>query len=104
MRILYRKLVRQVLEEVPLARGSDDLLFCEVIRRLGTNLDSELESSVVEAFSSGIGVNYDSVRRSRQRVQELYPELKPPERITALREDREEQIITELYEEEHHNG
>ena len=104
MKALYKTLVRQVLEEIPSARGSDDILFAEILRRCDTTLSPYQKQCVIDAFSNGCGVNYDSIRRSRQRVQELHPELKPPERITALRVRREGQIKSELYEEEHNNG
>jgi len=104
MRMLYNSRVKSILEEVPSARGSDDVLFAEYLRRYDTSLSSSERDVIIRSFKDWSGVNYDTLRRSRQRVQELHPELKPPDRITSFREERKDQIISELYEGEHHNG
>lgn len=98
MSILYKRLVRQILEENPSARASDDVLFAEVLKRIGTSLSPSAERAVIEAFSGGLGgIKYDSVRRSRQKIQEAFPGLQPPDGVISRRKRRSEQIVTELY-------
>ena len=66
--------VRGILERCPEARDSDDLLYCKIINIYGAGT-----MDVLEFFrrrkSMGIP-SFETVRRSRQKVQEEHPELK----------------------------
>ena len=90
-------LIRSILEENPAARSSDNILFAEVLKSVNTSLSPNVERAVIQALYEGFGgVNFDSVRRSRQKIQQLNPDLQPPERIRARRKARQAEIETEL--------
>lgn len=90
-------IVREILEENPKARESDNILFAEVLSRRPTSLSPEIERAVIKAFFDGVGgINYDSVRRSRQKLQQLNPELQPSESVQERRKAREAEIKDEL--------
>lgn len=71
---ITKKIVRGILERCPEARDSDDLLYCKIINIYGAGT-----MDVLEFFrrrkSMGIP-SFETVRRSRQKVQEEHPELK----------------------------
>lgn len=83
-------LVKQILEEEPITRNSDDELYVSVCKRI--NKDSV--SMPFYLFMQNRGKNglppFESVRRSRQKVQEIYPELKANEEVEIWRNLNEE--------------
>lgn len=66
--------VEEILETKPRTRDDDDLLYLEIIRRAGlsgVSVDHFLQNR------SAMGIPpFESVRRSRQKVQAEHPELK----------------------------
>lgn len=88
-RTVYDK-VKEILEESPKTRDSDKALIWEYWRKEG------LTSSVdgVEMIMKGSFLkskSTESIRRSRQRIQESYPHLKPSEQVQRYREVKEDQ-------------
>ena len=68
-------IVKQVLEEVPATRNSDDLLYIKVCSRINPNA---LRSPFSEVLCKRKELNlppFESVRRSRQKLQADFPEL-----------------------------
>ena len=87
-----KKMVEKLLKENLILRGDDDLLFCEICRQIKPETQS---MSVCEFFlmRKKMGLpSFESVRRSRQKVQEEHPELKPCERVQESRKRQEEKF------------
>lgn len=97
MKILCKEIVRKILEEVPEARGNDNILFSEFVKGYCPEIAPELIAPVAIAFSEWKGFSFESLRRSRQKIQQEHPELKPDARIVKNRELLQERILTELY-------
>ena len=87
-----KEMVEKLLKENLILRGDDDLLFCEICRQIKPETQS---MSVCEFFlmRKKMGLpSFESVRRSRQKVQEEHPELKPCERVQESRKRQEEKF------------
>ena len=87
-----KKMVEKLLKENLILRGDDDLLFCEICRQIKP--ETQL-MSVCEFFlmRKKMGLpSFESVRRSRQKVQEEHPELKLCERVQESRKRQEEKF------------
>lgn len=79
------ELVKAVLREYPQARNSDDFLYCKVCELLN-NRSVSLPFSTVMLDRKRLGLPaMESVRRSRQKMQALYPELKGNSDVEAGR-------------------
>ncbi len=81
--------VKQVLIDDERARGDDFYLYGQVMSRI----DSTFESMSAKFFFNNAKelkyVPFESVRRSRQKIQAEYDILKPNENITNAREANE---------------
>lgn len=83
-------LVKSILEECPEARNNDDVLYLLVCRR--TN-DICVNLPFWKVLLNRKAYNlpaFESVRRSRQRLQAAYPELAGDENVDAQRMLNEE--------------
>ena len=88
------KVVKQVLIEEPATRGSDSFLYLRVLHKLlGQVPDINIEAflSLMEYFNYP---PFESVRRSRQKIQAKHPELKPDEETIKARQAQQ----SEYYE------
>lgn len=75
-------IVRQVLKEEPQTRNSDTSLYLAVCRRINPDACMMSFSSVFE-HRKELGIpNMETVRRSRQHLQEKYEELRACEAVT----------------------
>lgn len=95
-----KDLVEKLLTENEVLRGDDDLLYLEVLRaehpywdngRITTNIE---KISIGEFFAERKKQklpSFESVRRSRQKVQEERPELKPCKKIQKAREEKRDE-------------
>lgn len=70
------QIVHQILIERPETRGSDELLFYAVHKKLIR--PNARYRDVIYDIRTGKLPPFESIRRSRQKVQEKYPELKSP--------------------------
>lgn len=88
-----QKLVQEILFENPQARKSDRILFLEMCKRTRAMLfiDEPFEWVLMNAELVGLP-NYESVGRTRRKVQELFPELKDNE-VAVNRAIKEEEYI-----------
>lgn len=98
-------LVIKLLKNIPQTRNSDKLLFTEVLRSLGAvksvNWFGEREAVLLDSLTSGDLPSYESVRRSRQKAQEKYPELGATDsKVIALRKQKEQSKGTFIYREQ----
>ena len=82
-------IVKQVLEEVPEARNSDDVLYVCVCNRINTNACTLPFYIVMRHRKIYNFPPFESVRRSRQKLQAAYPELAGSDVVEAQREVNE---------------
>lgn len=77
--------VKKVLEEKPYTREDDFALVYEVFKEFVPNLD-DLSFQDVMINHKEYGLPYfESVRRTRPKLQNKYPELLPPQQVQEAR-------------------
>lgn len=82
------KLVKKILTDNKKTRGNDDLLYLEVINSM--NMASHTFDYIFR-YRSELGIPpFETVRRSRQKIQAEYPELKPSKAVQDKRDEAEE--------------
>ena len=82
--------VLQVLKAVPEARNSDDLLYIQVCSRMNPEaLTMPFCQVLARRKELGLPV-FESVRRSRQKLQKKHPELAGCEEVEEQRKANEE--------------
>ena len=84
-----KKLVKQVLEEYELARNSDNDLYVEICYRVNPSvMRMPFEEVICNLGNYGLPP-FESVRRSRQKIQEEYPHLRPNDEVELFRAENE---------------
>lgn len=83
-----KKIVFNILSNDKKARDSDAYLYLEVVRAIKPAL---LYQPLMIAFVDKDLPNYESVRRSRQKMQETFPLLKPSDDVQAMRDLQEDE-------------
>lgn len=92
MKDLYKTsdLIKNILEEKPATRDSDDLLYFEVCKELCPYvLDNKL-GDVLLTFNDYDLPRYESVGRARRKIQSENPWLVSSEKVRSWRTDNEE--------------
>lgn len=93
--------VEYLLREYPALRESDDELYLEVLRRVHPSwnngrITTNIENMPIgEFFSERKNMklpSFESVRRSRAKIMEEHPELKPCEAVQKGREEQRERF------------
>lgn len=88
-------IVQGILEKHPDTRNSDNLLFIKVVESIDSDLlYKPMMDVLVHAKEYGIPP-FESVRRSRQRLQEKFPELRGSKEVEAGREENR-QIVRDF--------
>lgn len=88
-------IVRGILEKHPDTRNSDNLLFIKVVESIDSDLlYKPMMDVLVHAKEYGIPP-FESVRRSRQKLQEKFPELRGSKEVEAGREENR-QIVRDF--------
>ena len=83
---IYDKVLK-TLEEIPETRGNDNLLIVTVDSIINPAV-AELPYGLVMKNRALFGLpNCETIRRSRQKAQENFPELKPSKAIQDIRLD-----------------
>ena len=86
-------LVHLILEHEPQTRNSDGLLWLKVLEHQAHEKGIDLRTMSVPAFLPSVGVMgfspFESVRRTRQKLQASYPHLAATETVQAFRTERE---------------
>jgi hypothetical protein len=78
-------IVKDILENCPDARNSDDLLYINVCKKLSPMVCHQpLEMVFLMRKEFGLPC-YESVRRTRQKLQAAYPELCGSDEVEAQR-------------------
>ena len=87
------KLVKGILEENKQARNSDSHLYLKVLEQKAKESGIDLKGMTVPFFLESYDVlgvpGFETVRRTRQKVQATYPELASAERVAAMRMENE---------------
>jgi hypothetical protein len=88
------KLCKQILTELPDSRNSDNILYyyvCKVnLEKIGIDIDRvSLESALLHRNTYGLP-NFETVRRTRQKIQAEFPELSGSNAVEIRRMEREE--------------
>lgn len=86
-------IVKTILEEDERCRNSDSFLYLKVLSVIGENKGINIEKMSVPHFLCDFHgtffPGFETVRRSRQRIQALYPHLAASERVGAYRAENE---------------
>jgi hypothetical protein len=89
-------LIRHILRDFPDTRNSDKELQWKIWEKQGAVRDGVLtkQNWIYKAKLA------ETVRRTRQKIQERHPELKPVKEIEALREEKEASRGTWIFNDE----
>ena len=83
------KLVKAILEEDKQARNSDSFLYLKVIETIADQKGINLFGISVPVFLVSMRENgfppFESVRRTRQKIQEHHPELGACDKVAGMR-------------------
>lgn len=89
-------LVRSILEQDIQCRNSDSLLYLRVITTIGNRNGIDIEEMSIPHFLlnlHGAGFpGFETVRRTRQKLQQHHPELAACERVEGFRAEREKEF------------
>lgn len=87
------ELVKAILEQDEQCRNSDSFLYLKVLTVIGERKGIDIESMPITHFLlhlHGAGVpGFETVRRTRQKLQATYPELAACDRVAAYRAENE---------------
>lgn len=88
-------LVKAILEEDKQARNSDSLLYLRVLEHIASEKSIDLGGISIKTFLNSLSVfpfpPFESVRRTRQKVQERFPELAADKKVRKYRLENEEE-------------
>ena len=88
-----KRRVKAILEAKPETRNSDNLLYLEVMKQIAKEIGEDIESvpmvTFIEQLSNSPYPPFESVRRTRQKVQAEHPELKADEVVQLFRTEME---------------
>ena len=85
-------IVKEILQEMPETRNSDDQLYFEVCRRINKNIANLPFWNVILMRKSLNIPGFETVRRTRQKIQASFPDLAGTENVEAFRAVREEEF------------
>lgn len=94
-------LVKQLLTDYPIFRNSDKELTWEMFRKDGkVRVNFQGEQFITKKDFMDFDVELESVRRTRQKIQEKFPNLGPTSTVQVYRDAIEAQKSTHVYREE----
>ena len=82
-------IVKQVLEESPETRNSDSLLYIKVIEHINKTLIYKPLADVLQNRKAYGIPPFETVRRSRQKIQACCPALSAKKEVTQARAENE---------------
>ena len=89
-------LVRSILEQDKQCRSSDSLLYLKVLTEVGRERGIDIEKMSIPYFLlnlHGAGFpGFETVRRTRQKLQQHHPDLAACERVEDFRTEREKEF------------
>jgi hypothetical protein len=81
-----KAIVKHILETNPHTRNSDNDLIVEVLNFIEPGVTHEpFEVVIKQCHINGRFPTLETIRRTRQKIQEHYPELAPTEEVEGLR-------------------
>ena len=81
-----KAIVKHILTEKPNTRNSDNDLIVEVLNFIEPGITKEpFETVIKQCHMNGKFPTFETIRRTRQKIQETYPELAPTEEVEGLR-------------------
>ena len=84
------KLVKDILIREPLTRNSDNLLYIKVVERLNPNcLNRSFYGVLLHLKELGLPC-FETVRRTRAKIQANCPELQSDERVKQTKDEYEQ--------------
>lgn len=82
-----------ILDQDEKARNSDSYLYLRVLRILGKEKDMDVENMPITLFLINMSEwgfpAFETVRRTRQKIQEQFPEYSANNRVKTLRAEKE---------------
>ena len=88
------KMVKEVLKAVPETRNSDSYLYLKVVEKQATEKGMDIKAiplpCFLENFQKWGFAPFETVRRTRQKLQAEFPELASAEKVAEMRSEREE--------------
>ena len=92
--------VYTALRVLPETRGDDMKLLSAIIRRLNHKLSEQDKRTLCRILDNwdyySDGINFDTISRTRQRIQHKTPELRPSENVIKRRREREKRFRTNV--------
>ena len=85
----YENVVHAILLDKVATRADDKLLYYWVLHEEGFNLGITIANFLLCANYP----NYDSITRCRRKLQEKYPELRPPKNVQIGRDEAEKEFV-----------
>lgn len=97
-------LIKRLLETNEGTRNSDKLLYAEVLRTIGAvkkvEWFGEREAILLDTLTSGSTPSYETIRRTRQKIQETIPELQATSsQVRVRRKQKQDTKGTFIYRE-----
>ncbi len=90
------QIVKAVLEQYPQTRNSDSFLYLKVLHIIGRNKGINTNNMSVEEFllwHNKLGFpGFETVRRTRQKIQAANPELAACEKVNIMRLENEKEF------------
>lgn len=81
-----KAIVKHILTEKPNTRNSDNDLIVEVLNFIEPDITKEpFEVVIKQCHMNGKFPTLETIRRTRQKIQETYPELAPTDEVEGLR-------------------
>lgn len=91
-----RAIVKEVLEEYPMARNSNDYLYTKVIEKLNKEaLNKPFADVMLNLKELGLPL-YETISRARRKLQSEFPELQACDAVQDFRTEREEAFREEF--------
>lgn len=91
------QLVKEILTDCETARNSDSYLYLKVLQAVSKKTDCDIDNMPVTRFLLHMNEHkfpaFETVRRTRQKMQALHPELAGCDRVEAGRKLKEEEFI-----------
>ena len=84
-----KALVKEVLEENEKARNSDNILYAEICYRLNQSVAKLPFGQVIVNIDNYGLPPFESVRRTRQKLQAERPDLRPCDEVELFRAENE---------------
>lgn len=87
-------LVKNILEEHPQARNSDNILYYHVIKHIGAQKGINIDSMSLPIFLLNMKAYHlpsiETVGRARRKIVEQYPDLAGDKKVEDARRDNED--------------